>query len=96
MMILFYSSQPNGFSQMARMMDSLILDSFSTPFALTKITHRPKVSNTTVLPTNSTSAATTATATVRNSFNSNASSKKIPTQGNAEKNLVIMSHPSHT
>ena len=75
-----YSSAPsNGFSQMARMMDSLILDSLSTPFALTKITtHRPvkKATSSTNLPTaNGTSA-------IRNPFSSSTTiNKKIPTQG---------------
>jgi hypothetical protein len=85
-MVSNYSSQPSGFSQMARMMDTLILDSFSTPYALTKITHRPKVSSTNVLPNNST-AATAATATVRSTFSSNngGGNKKIPTQGERKR-----------
>ena len=78
----FYSSAPpaNGFSQMARMMDSLILDSLSsTPFAFTKITtHRPvkKATSTNHLPSNGSSSTSTGN---RNATFLN--QKKIPTQG---------------
>lgn len=77
------SSAPpaNGFSQMARMMDSLILDSLSsTPYAYTKITtHRPmkKATSSNHLPTNGLNSSTSST-TARNTFHN---SKKIPTQG---------------
>jgi hypothetical protein len=80
----FSSSAPpaNGFSQMARMMDSLILDSLSTtPFAFTKITtHRPvkKATSTNHLPTNGMSSSTSSNQ-ARNTFLH--SNKKIPTQG---------------
>jgi len=76
------SSAPpaNGFSQMARMMDSLILDSLqTTPYAYTKITtHRPvkKATSTNHLPTNGLVSSTSNQP--RNGFHS---SKKIPTQG---------------
>lgn len=79
-MFFSQSSAPaNGFSQMARMMDSLILDSLSTPFALTKITtHRPvkKATSSSNLPANNGSSS------MRSSFSSsNNINKKIPTQG---------------
>lgn len=71
------SAPASGFSQMARMMDSLILDSLSTPYTLTKITtHRPvkKATSSSNLPTNGSS-------TMRTQFNStNNIHKKIPTQ----------------
>lgn len=60
-------------------MDSLILDSLSTPFALTKITtHRPvkKATSTQNLPSNSNAA-------LRGGFSGSTNQlKKIPTQGN--------------
>lgn len=64
---------------MARMMDSLILDSLSTPYAVTKITtHRPvkKATSSTNLPAHNGSSS------MRGTFNSNSNiNKKIPTQG---------------
>jgi hypothetical protein len=86
-----FSSAPpaNGFSQMARMMDSLILDSLSTtPYAYTKITtHRPmkKATSTNHLPTNGMSSSTTAATRIN---------KKIPTQGNRKCPLPNHHHPS--
>ena len=71
---IFSSNQNSG---LARMMDSLILDSLSTPYALTKITtHRPmkKATSTQNLPSNSNT-------TLRAGFNGNSGLKKIPTQG---------------
>jgi len=97
---------------MARMMDSLILDSLSTtPFAYTKITtHRPvkKATSTTNLPAHGPSAATAAAAAAtmtngRTSFHTN--NKKIPTQGECGAGIVyhncpiyrpLASRPSHT
>lgn len=88
---LSHSSAPsaNGFSQMARMMDSLILDSLSTtPYAFTKITtHRPvkKATSTTHLPSNGGNSSTAP----RNSTFLN--QKKIPTQGR-QASLIIIFH----
>ena len=80
---------------MARMMDSLIIDSLSTtPYAFTKITtHRPvrKATSTNHLPTNGMSSSTSSTQ-ARNTFHHN--NKKIPTQGNAvviNQNFVFVS-----
>jgi hypothetical protein len=79
------SSAPpsNGFTQMARMMDSLILDSLSTtPYAYTKITtHRPvkKATSTTHLPSSGMVTSSNAPTAARGSYHPN---KKIPTQGN--------------
>lgn len=101
-MIVYYdfpSSAPqnNGFSQMARMMDSLILDSLqTTPYAYTKITtHRPikKATSTNHLPTNGLGSSTSTN--VRSTFHS---SKKIPTQGKLqlfESFIIISRHVLH-
>lgn len=74
--------QSNGFTQMARMMDSLILDSLSTtPYAYTKITtHRPvkKATSTTHLPSSGMVTSSNAPTAARGSYHPN---KKIPTQG---------------
>lgn len=89
------SSAPpaNGFSQMARMMDSLILDSLSTtPYAYTKITtHRPvkKATSTNHLPSNGLGTTSTTSTATRNTFHS--SNKKIPTQGKGRR--FIMKFP---
>lgn len=83
------------------MMDSLILDSLSTPYTLTKITtHRPvkKATSSTNLPTNNNGSSST----MRTQFSStNNIHKKIPTQGTCL--LMIYHHfmhlllrPSHT
>lgn len=70
-------------------MDSLILDSLSTPFALTKITtHRAskKIATCNNLAVHGSNATT-----VRNTFN-NSNSKKIPTQGKENNFRKSLTH----